>query len=310
MELEREERHDVVVVGGGPAGVSAALECFDIKLDVVVLDARGELGGQLGEIPHSIRNLAAGQFRDGRALQLQLARSSTILSDRVRLHQTVNAADLSEGWVDAGGTRFHSHALLIATGSARQILSSAEEGAFNGDVTYEVESRPDRFAGRDVVVVGGGDSATLDALELAATASSVKLVHRSEQLTARRDIVERVRAEHRIEELPGWQVEEVTGGDGLEEVVLVHDARGERRRIPAGGLVVKISRNPCTAPFRGQLELDERGAVIVDEVLRTSRPGVFAAGDVASGAYWRVAAALGQGSLAARSILRRLEANQ
>jgi thioredoxin reductase len=70
---------------------------------------------------------------------------------------------------------------------------------------------------------------------------------------------------------------------------------------------VKISRDPRTAPFRGQIELDGRGAVIVDEALKASRPGVFAAGDVVAGAYWRVAAAVGQGSVAARSILRRVE---
>jgi thioredoxin reductase (NADPH) len=307
--MEREELHDVVVIGGGPAGVSAALECFDVKLDVVVLETRDELGGQLGEITNGIRNLAAGQFRNGRDLQLRLDQSSAILGDRVRLNHAVSATDLGAGWVVAGGTRFHCHAILIATGSARQVLPVAPDGAFNGDVTYQVDSRPDRFAGRDVVVVGGGDSATLDALELATTASSVKLVYRSQQLTARRDIVELVRAEHRIEELPGWEVEGVAGGDGLEEVVLVDGESGERRRISAGGLVIKISRNPCTTPFHGQLELDTHGAVIVDDVLKTSRPGVFAAGDVVAGAYWRVAAALGQGSLAARSILQRLEAS-
>src|ERR1700678_3285625 len=104
--MEREELHGVVVIGGGSAGVSAALECFDIKLDVVVLEAHGELGGQLSEITHSIRNVAAGRFKDGSALQQELAASSEILGDRVRLHHAVTAADLAAGWVDAGGTRF------------------------------------------------------------------------------------------------------------------------------------------------------------------------------------------------------------
>jgi thioredoxin reductase (NADPH) len=305
--MEHEELHGVIVIGGGAAGVSAALECFDIQLDVVILEASGELGGQLGEITHSVRNVAAGQFQDGRALLRGLEDSAEILGDRVRLHHAVTKADLAAGWVDADGTRFRASALLIATGSAPQMLPAAVEGAFNGDVTYQVESRPDRFAGRDVVVVGGGDSATLDALALVATASSVRLVHRSEHLTARRDIIDEVRAESRIEDLPGWEVDAVAGGDRLEEVELVHTTSGERRRVAAGGLLVKISRDPRTAPFRGQIELDRRGAVIVDDALRTSRLGVFAAGDVVAGAYWRVAAALGQGSVVTRSILRRLE---
>ena len=98
------------------------------------------------------------------------------------------------------------------------------------------------------------------------------------------------------------------GDDRLEEVVLVRLATGERRSVKAGGLVVKVGKAPRTELFRDQLEIDRSGAVVVDETLATSRPGVFAAGDVVAGAYWRIATAIGQGSLAARSVLRHLAA--
>jgi thioredoxin reductase (NADPH) len=98
----------------------------------------------------------------------------------------------------------------------------------------------------------------------------------------------------------------VTGGDHLEEVVL-RRAGGERRRLPARGLVIKIARRPRTQLFEGQLDLDHAGAIVVDEQLRTSRPGVMAAGDVVADAYPRVATALGQGVLAARTALRHLQ---
>jgi thioredoxin reductase (NADPH) len=308
--MQANRHHDVVVIGGGPAGVSAALECFDINLDTIVLEGRPMLGGQLGEIPNTVRNVAAGRFEDGPALQAGLQQSTEILGDRVLVGHDVTDADLRAGWVKSGSGRFHARALLIATGSVPQVLLAAPDGAFGGDVTYHVESRPDHFSGRDVVVVGGGDSATLDALELAVTASSVKLVHRSEALTARPDIVEQVREDPRIEDLPGWEVESASGTERLEEVVLVHPSTSERRKVAAGGLIVKISRVPCTAVFRGQLELDRREAIVVDRTLQTSQSGVFAAGDVVAGAYWRVATAFGQGVLAARSILRHLEATQ
>ncbi len=304
--MPAEQHHDVVVVGGGPAGASAALECFDIGLDTIVLEERSMLGGQLGEIPNSVRNVAAGVFEDGPTLQAGLQRATAILGDRVLVEHEVTEANLLAGWVKAGDGQFHARALLIATGSMPQVLTAAPDGAFGGDVTYHVESRPDRFSGRDVVVVGGGDSATLDALELADTASSVKLAHRSATLTARSNIVERVRGDRRIEDLPGWEVESVHGRQGLEEVVLVDRSTGERRKVAAGGLIVKISRSLRTAVFRDQLELDQRGAIVVDGTLRTSQPGVFAAGDVVAGSYWRVATAFGQGVLAARSILRHL----
>jgi thioredoxin reductase (NADPH) len=302
-----ERQHDVVIIGGGPAGVSAALECKDIQLDVVLLEAGPALGGQLVEITHPVRNVATGWYADGPALRTALQTAAEGLGDVVRLEQPVSAADLAGGWLEAAGQRVAGKAVLIASGTTPEHLPIAADGAFGGDVTYHVESDPDRFTGRPVVVVGGGDSATLDALYLAPLASSVILAHRSEALTARHDIVARLRAERRVEELPGWQVESLQGGDRLEEVVLVHPATGERRTVPAGGLVVKISRDPCTQPFRDQVNVDRRGFILADSELRTSLPGVFAAGDVVSGAYWRVSSALGQGSLVSRAILRYLQ---
>jgi thioredoxin reductase (NADPH) len=296
-----------VIVGGGPAGVNAALECSDIKLDVVLLEANAALGGQLAEISHPIRNVATGRFADGPDLAGGLRLSAEHLGDRVLLEHRVSSAGLAERWVEANGTRFQSKALLIASGTVPQRLSAAVDGAFGGDVTYHVENDLDRFTGRTVVVVGGGDSATLDALALAPVASDVLLAHRSEQLTARDDIVAELRSEPRIDDLPGWEVESVHGHERLEEVVLVRAATGERRTVSAGGLVVKISRDPCTDAFRGQIDLDRRGFILTTGELATSCPGVFAAGDVISGAYWRVSNALGHGSLVSRAILRHLQ---
>lgn len=302
-----ERHHDLVIVGGGPAGVNAALECTDIKLDVVLLESSGALGGQLAEISHPVRNVATGRYASGAALQAGLQEVAELLGDRVLPDHPVTAAKLSEGWVESGGQRFCGTTMLIATGTSPELLPVAVDGSFGGDVTYHVERDLDRFMGRPVVVVGGGDSATLDALALAPIASSVVLAHRAEHLSARHDIVALLRADKRIEDLPGWEVESVRGGGRLEEVVLVHPATGDSRTVAVGGLVVKISRDPRIQPFRGQLDIDRREFVITDRELRTSCEGVFAAGDVVSGAYWRVASALGQGSLASRTILRYLQ---
>ena len=304
MTTHDEEHHDVVVVGAGAAGVSCALECFDIQLDTVVFETAKEPGGQLAEIPHSVRNVPVGRFENGRALRHALDDCSTMLGDRLRVSQAVTRADLGERWVEANGARIHATALVLCTGTSRQQLPAAVDGAFGGDVTYQLEPRRERFVGRDVVVIGSGDSAALDALELVGSASSVKLVHRSDALKARQDIVEHVRAEPRIDDFPGWELEKTAGGDRLEEIVLVRAATGERRRLHAGGVIVKIARVPSTQLFQGQIDLDPTGAIVVDAELRTSRVGVMAAGDVTAGAYPRVATALGHGVLAARSALR------
>jgi thioredoxin reductase (NADPH) len=302
-----DERRDVVIIGAGVAGVSCAIECVDVQLDTAVFETQGRPGGQLVEIPHAVRNVATGPPRTGSTLRDSLEDSAVILGDRLRLSHPVTGANLGERWIEVGRTRIRARALVIATGTSQQQLPAAPDGAFGGDVTYLLEARPEQFAGRDVVVIGGGDSGTLDALELARAGSTVTLVHRSEVLTARDDIVEQVRREPRIEELAGWEVASLEGGDRLEAVSLVRPADGQRRRVEAGGLVVKIARLPRTDLCRGQLELDRAGAIVVDARLQTSCAGVFAAGDVVSGAYARIAAAMGQGSVAARSVLRYLQ---
>jgi len=301
-----EDDDDVAIVGAGVAGVSCALECLDIQLDTVVFETDARPGGQLTEIPHSIRNVAAGRFENGSALRGALEESAAILGPRLRLSQPVTQVDLGERWVERDGTRVAARALVLTTGTGHQQLPSAVDGAFGGDVTYQVESHWEEFVGRDVVVIGGGDSASLDALQLARAGSAVKLVHRSQALTARDDIVEQIRRESRIDDLAGWELESLQGGEHLEEAVL-RRADGQRLRLRTDGVVVKIARVPRTQLFRGQLDLDRAGAIVVDRELGTSRDGVFAAGDVVAGAYARVAAALGQGVLAARSVLGYLQ---
>jgi len=305
--MTAEEQHDVVVVGGGVAGVNCALECFDIQLDTVLIEANDTLGGQASEILHSVRNVAAGRFADGQALRRALLESAEILGDRVRLSYPVTKADLGARAIEVDGERVSGRALVVATGTRKQYLDAAPDGAFGGDITYQLEPQLLSFAGRDVAVIGGGDSATLDALELARRGSSVKLIHRSPELTARQDIVRQIHDDPRIEDISGWELEAAQGAERLENIVLVRPSTGERQDVAVQGLVVKIARAPNTQLFDGQLELDRSGAVVVDRELRTSRAGVFAAGDVVAGAYPRVAAALGQGSLAARSVLHFLE---
>src|SRR5918994_3557054 len=303
-----EEQHDVVVIGGGVAGVNCALECFDIQLDTVLVEESANLGGQLPDILHSVRNVAAGRFADGRTLQRALLESAEILDDRVRLSHPVTKADMGTRTIEVNAGRLSGRALVVATGTRRQFLEAAPDGAFGGDITYQLEPVLPSFAGRDVVaVIGGGDSGTLDALELARRGSSVKLIHRSQELNARQDILRQLRDQPRIEDLPGWALEAAHGAERLESIVLVRPSTEERQEVPVQGLVVKIARAPNTQLFEGQLELDRSGAVVVDRELRTSQAGVFAVGDVVAGAYPRVGAALGQGSLAARSVLHYLE---
>jgi thioredoxin reductase (NADPH) len=131
----------------------------------------------------------------------------------------------------------------------------------------------------------------------------VTLVHRSPHFTARRDVVERVRSERRITDLAGWTLDMLVGSDRIKGVDISEPSTGEHRRLEVAGVVLKLGRAPCTDLVRGQLDLGAHGGIVVNGDLRTSDPRTFAAGDVIDGAYERIATAVGQGSLAARSIL-------
>jgi thioredoxin reductase (NADPH) len=300
--------HDVVVIGAGAAGVSAAIECFDVQLDVVLIEAANQVGGQIDQIPHTVRNVAPAP--DGnRALVDALARHASALGDRLILDRVVTRLDLDAGLVDVGKHLYRARSVLVATGSRRRELENLPDGSIGGDVTYLVEPHMARFAGVPMAVIGGGDSAVLDALTLAGAGSSVTLVHRSPGLTARPDLVDRVRSEGRISELAGWTLDKPVGSDRLEGVEVSSAATGEHRRLEVGGVVLKLGRQQRVDLVREQVELGVRGGIAVDAHLRTSHPRTFAAGDVVDGAYERIATAVGQGALAARSILRYLESS-
>ena len=304
--MATETLHDVAVIGAGAAGVSAAIECYDIKLDVVLLESANGVGGQIDQIPHAVRNVAPAP--DGNeALVDALARHASTLGDRLQLDRTVTRVDLADGIIETGTHRYRARSVLVATGSRRRELDNAPDGSFGGDVTYLVEPHRARFAGLPMAVFGGGDSALLDALELAETGSPVTLVHRSPRFTARSDVVERVRSEGRITEMAGWTLDTIVGSDRVKGIDILEPKSGEHRRLEVAGVVLKLGRTPCTDLVRGQVELGTHGGIAVNGDLRTSDPRTFAAGDVIDGAYERIATAIGQGSLAARSILNFLE---
>ena len=306
--MRGETLHDVVVIGAGAAGVSAAIECFDIQLDVVVIEAADKVGGQIDQVPHTVRNVAPAPDGNG-ALVDALARHASVLGDRLVLDRAVTRLDLDTGRVDVGKRLFRARTVLVATGSRRRELENLPEGSIGGDVTYLVEPHMARFAGDPMAVVGGGDSAVLDALTLAAAGSPVTLVHRSPGLTARPDLIDRVRSEDRITELAGWTLDKLVGSDRLEGLEVSDRTTGEHRRLEVGGVVLKLGREQQVDLVRDQLELGVRGGIAVDAHLRTSHPRTFAAGDVVEDAYERIATAIGQGALAARTILRYLESS-
>ena len=306
--MPRPERHDVLIVGAGVAGLSAALWLRDFGLDALLLEEATQPGGQLHEIHAPIPNYLLGFGWDGQRFAGQAlndARSATL---RILVGEPVTRVSARPRWVERrGGDRFSARAILIATGLRRRRLGvPGEEALLGRGVSHSANRDRARFAGKPVLVVGGGTAAVEDALLCAESGSDVTLLHRSTRFRARSDFLERARAHPKIRIVTNAVVTELVGVERLEAVRF--RARGKRavQELAVDAIFIRIGWEPRTERLRGVVRLDRAGYVKAGPGGVTSAPGFFAAGDVCSPRWPSIANAAGQGAAAAWEIARSL----
>ena len=304
------ERRQVVILGSGPAGLTAAIYAARAELNPLVL-AGPDLGGQVS-LTHIVENYPG--FPDGvggqelvQRLKEQAERFGAEirldLATEVDLQQRPFRIALQESEVEA-------QALIVATGaSPRRLGVPGEEDLIGMGVSYCATCDGHFFKGMEVVVVGGGDSALEEGLFLTRYASQVTIIHRRDQLRAGALLQKRARNHPKIRFLFNKVVTEILDEDLVEGVRLRDVVSGQEQVLPIAGVFIFIGHEPNTALFRGQLALDERGYVKVDAYTRTSVPGVFAAGEVADPRYRQVITSAGMGAQAAMEVVRFLGAN-
>ncbi len=323
---------DLVVVGGGPAGLAAAVYGASEGLDTVSLDAVST-GGQAAASSRIENYVGFPNGISGEELASRAAIQAQRLGARLNAPCEVAGLRVEAGFqviVLADGSEIPSRTVIIATGARYQRLAVDDLERFEGaGVYYAATDLEARACGaQPVVVVGGGNSAGQAALYLAQQGSRVSIVIRSDDLTHSMSqyLVERIDAEPRIEVFTETQVRALAGGAHLDHVVLEYTPTGERRTVDCAGLFCFIGADPATAWLGDTLELDPKGFILTDRSLpdpitsgprfatrnplpfETSVPGVFAAGDTRSGSLKRVAAAVGEGSSAVRSVHEHLAA--
>jgi len=317
---------DLVVVGTGPAGLASAVYGASEGLTTVSLDAAA-IGGQAGASSRIENYAGFPNGVSGDELASRTAMQAMRLGARLTAPCEATALRREHGFhvVTLGdGSEIPCRAVIVASGARYRRLAVDDLQRFEGAGVYyaatDLEARI--CAGEDVVVVGGGNSAGQAAIYLAQHHCSVVVAIRRRDLseTMSRYLVERIEADPRIDVLANTEVRALAGGSHLEQVTLEHTPSSTATTRPCGGLFCFIGAEPATAWARGALALDARGFVLTDRDLpdagtvespvvgreplpfETSAMGVFAAGDVRHGSLKRVAAAVGEGSSAVRSV--------
>jgi thioredoxin reductase (NADPH) len=305
---------ELIVIGGGPAGYTAALYAARANLHPLVIEGF-QWGGQL-MITSDVENYPG--YPDG-VLGPEMMQQFRYQAERFGtefLTDDVTRVDFSERpfrvWV--GDDEHLAETVIVATGAtARQLGLESERSLQGRGVTYCATCDGAFYRDLEVIVVGGGDSAMEEASFLTKFASKVTLVHRRDDFRASQIMIDRARANEKIEFLTPFVVDEVLAGDDgkLRAVLLRNPDTGETRELEASGLFVAIGHDPTTALFLDQLDHDEAGYLVTQPgSTETNVPGVFAAGDVQDHTYRQAITAAGSGCMAALDAERFLAARE
>ena len=301
--MSRKEKIDVVIIGGGPAGISAAVWCSDLGLSSTILEVENRLFGQLHRIHNPITNYLGATAKNGEQLIEKFKESIDLNRLRAENGVSIAAVDCERKTITLTDEReFVSRAIFIATGVRRRTLGVPGEDRLQGKgILRSGADEKASVRGKRVVVVGGGDAAAENALILADFAERVYLVHRREELTARAEFRERIASQPKIHLELGSNVSEVGGRDRVE-FVRVKSADGRESRLDAEHFIARIGVVANSELFLSQVEHDPSGYLKVDSECRTSLRGVYAIGDVASPSSPTIATAVGMGATAAKSV--------
>jgi thioredoxin reductase (NADPH) len=301
--------HDVLIIGAGPAGLSAARWCDELGLDTLVLEQAEEVGGQLLSVHNPVENYLGVRVANGKELRNRFVEQTQDCDFDLWTNVEIDSVDLKAKRINLkSGEELQSIAMIIATGLRRRTLGIPGETEFIGRGMIESGAR-DRaqFAGKDVCVIGGGDAAAENALRLAEVCPTVTLVNRSRKLRARREFTEQLHTHHCVTVFPESQVRRIIGNDRVEAVEIERGGAIKPFQMAVQGVLIRIGWQPNTDFIRGQLELDEHGYVIVGSQQETSVANAFAIGDVANPMAPTIAGAAGAGATAAKVIASRLQ---
>ena len=294
------KRYDMVIIGGGPGGYTAALYAARAGLKTIVLEklsAGGQMAltSQIDNYPGFPNGVDGFELADNMQQQAQRYGAETELAEVTALHleSAIKRVETTEG-------DFEAKTVVIATGANPRPLGIANEQQLTGKgVHYCAHCDGMFYRGKTVAVVGGGNSAVADALHLSRLAKKVYLIHRRDSLRAEKIYEKAMQDAENIEFLWNSTVSELLHEGRLNGIRMQNVQTGEERELVLDGLFISIGRSPATSLVKGQLKLDQAGYILADETTHTSLPGVFAVGDVRTKALRQVVTAVADGAVAA-----------
>jgi thioredoxin reductase (NADPH) len=297
--------YDVIILGGGPAGLTAGIYLGRARLRTLIVD-NGSLGGQM-IMSYAVANYPGVLEASGRDIAMTMRDQAKRFGCDIISNAEITSVELSGAKktvvVDDEGT-FSAPAVILATGGIPRTLGIPSEETFKGrGISYCATCDGDFFTGKDVVAIGGGNTAIEEAVALTRYASSVTVVHEFDHFQAHPWAVEEARANPKIRFVMEQDIKEFVGGESLEKVVEAHKRTGEVTEIPASGCFVFIGYVPNTQAFSGQVARNDRGEIPADEGMKTNVPGVFVAGDSREKRYRQITTAVADGTIAALSAI-------
>lgn len=295
---------DVIVVGGGPAGLSAAMWCDELGLRTLLLEKESETGGQLLRVYNPIENYPGVKVKDGLEMREILFAHSKDRMFLSRLECEVSAIRTDGPAVEpATGEKIEAKAVIIATGVRQRRLDIPGETEFRGKGILESGKRDAHLVkGKHVLIVGGGDAALENALILSEHAEQVFLCHRRDEFAGREEFVEKAGKTANVEILRSHQLIEIAGREAVESVKLQHAGSGEEKVLEVDAVLIRAGVEPNTEFLKGKIEMDERGYIRTNRECETSAKGIYAVGDVSNPISATVATAVGSGAAAAKAI--------
>jgi thioredoxin reductase (NADPH) len=300
------KQHEVIIIGGGPAGLSAGIYTARSRRSTLLIE-KSAIGGQVintwqvenypGLESVSGIDLTQAMYRQAKKFGIEELYAEVT---GVEINAAAKVVRTSQGDFAAG-------AIIVAGGLERQKLGVPGEAEFTGrGVSYCATCDGAFFRDKAVMVAGGGDTALTEALELTRFASTVTVIHRRNALRATKILQEKAFAEPKLKLLWDSAIEEITGDTSVRQVRVRNVKTGQKSTVDVSGVFVSVGFKPNTGYLKGLVDMDDNGSIVTNGKMETSAPGILAAGDIRGGSIRQLIAAAGDGAVAAISAERYL----